>query len=577
MKVLARYGLAPDSITSGDALLLEGSWPSQSRSSGHLSLDSEIDARFAWIDRLAVEYAALAAQTGRFAKPTLNLAFINALGLRYFFVKLLRIAVFFRDVRPLVAGESVELHLANCGDEPYADLFHAIVAAQSAKLDVHWHESSAVKRSTPRRRLSWRQWASRARRLRIPSAAPDGDGSARVVLCGNPRILNPVCAELVARGSQVWWLYERFAVRCWWRWRRAGVEQLVCESGPARSYSFSDVGFGSKLPFEEIDFAGPVERWLGERAAELGMHQSLLIEQIDAHFRQVAPTALVLDEDATPLKRIATGMARQHGARSVVVQHGAPCGRFGFAPLAADRVCVWGESSRRQLMVWGIPDGNVHVTGWPHIKRSLLTLEPSKRRVDSRAKNFLLLATVPPRDDRPDGIEFHLTAENHAEMHSMVCRVLARIAGATLTVKMHPRADNADFGGHDPQTNLPIRVVRAGDLAELLRETDCVLSCASTAGIEAALAGAPVVQILPAGSGAILPAEEWGFIGTARSEEELTRLVGKALTRGWQKDMPISSQVVAAHGREAAERIVDHVITDAGSLVNTVPSAAVAG
>jgi hypothetical protein len=577
MRVLSRYGLTAESITSGDVLLLEGSWPSHNRSSGRWSLDSEIDARFTWIDRLAMEYAERAAQSGRFVQPTLNFAFINALGLRYFFVKLLRIVAFFREVRPLVPGESVELHLSSRGDELYADLFHAIVAAYGAQLDVHWHESSAGKTSTPRRRLSWRQWAARARRLGILSDASDESSSARVVLCGNPRILNPVCAELVARGSQVWWLYERFAVRCWWRWRRAGVEQLVCESEPARSCSFSDVWFGSELRFEEIDLARPVERWLGQRAAELGIRQSLQVERIDAHFRQISPTALVLDEDATPLKRIATGMARQHGARTVVVQHGAPCGRFGFAPLAADRICVWGESSRRQLRAWGIPDDDIQVTGWPHIKRSLPPVEPTKHRVELDAKRFLLLATVPPRNERPDGVEFHLTTENHAAMFDMVCRVLGRIAGATLTVKLHPRAGNADFGGHDSQTNFPIRVVRAGDLTELLAETDCVLSCASTAGIEAALAGAPVVQLLPAGSGAILPAEDWGFIGSARSEEELTPLVANALERGWQKDVPTFEQIVAAHGRDAAARIVDCLSGDIGDSADAAVAAAGAG
>ena len=33
-------------------------------------------------------------------------------------------------------------------------------------------------------------------------------------------------------------------------------------------------------------------------------------------------------------------IARHWGTRSTVVEHGAPCGPFGFAPLAADDICV---------------------------------------------------------------------------------------------------------------------------------------------------------------------------------------------------------------------------------------------
>ena len=36
----------------------------------------------------------------------------------------------------------------------------------------------------------------------------------------------------------------------------------------------------------------------------------------------------------------------------MVVQHGVPYIRFGFAPLEADAICAWGESSRDHLESW---------------------------------------------------------------------------------------------------------------------------------------------------------------------------------------------------------------------------------
>src|SRR6185437_13496742 len=99
-----------------------------------------------------------------------------------------------------------------------------------------------------------------------------------------------------------------------------------------------------------------------------------------------------------------------------------------------------------------------------------------------------------------------------------------------------------------------------GNLAQLVAASDCVLSCASTAGIEAALAGAPVVQILPAGSGDILPAREWGFVGSARTADELASLVAEALDCGWQKNTSAIGHVLAEQGRRAASRVVDGLV-----------------
>jgi hypothetical protein len=571
MKILARHDLFDAMLDSvGEELLLEGSWPTGDRRTGRWSLDEAIDARHAWIDRVAVEYAQRAAAPSSWHRQSVNFPYINALALRYYFVKLLRVLVFFRDVRPLASGEPIELHLSAKRDEPYADLFHQMTQRSGGSLEIHWHEPPVQVESRSRRSVSWRRWAARARPG--PRSARD-DAAPRVVLCGNPRILNPICAELVSRGCRVWWLYERFAVRNWWRWRAAGVEQLVCDASGTTPRSFSDIHAEGDLRFEQIDLGPPVERWLGQLATHLGSTQSRLIERVGEHFRTVEPDSLVLDEDATPLKRIAAALARRHGARSTVIQHGAPCGSLGFMPLAADEICVWGESSRRQFEAWGMRGEKVRVTGWPCFKRQLLSIEPTARRDKAGRKRFLLLATVPPRDERPDNIEFHLTTENHAAMFDMVFRVLSRIKDASLVVKLHPRTHAAEFNpwpslmrgrSSDERNELrspcSVRVVQSGNLAALIAESDCVLSCASTAGIEAALAGAPVVQILPAGSGEILPATDWGFVGSARTAEELEALVATALDRGWRQNAVGNGQVLAEHGRTAASRVVDGLV-----------------
>src|SRR5581483_10476532 len=140
VKIFARHSLTTQPPGSDEALLLEGSWPAAERRLDRFSLDEAIDARFAWIDRLATEYAQRTAQPGRFSQQTLNVAYINELSLRYYFVKLLRIVAFFCEARPIQPGDLIELHLSARRDEAYADLFEALAEARGAKLNIHWHE-----------------------------------------------------------------------------------------------------------------------------------------------------------------------------------------------------------------------------------------------------------------------------------------------------------------------------------------------------------------------------------------------------------------------------------------------------
>jgi hypothetical protein len=105
-------------------------------------------------------------------------------------------------------------------------------------------------------------------------------------------------------------------------------------------------------------------------------------------------------------------------------------------------------------------------------------------------------------------------------------------------VKLHPRAvdDPIARAVLREYPALPSRVVRRGPVAKWLRRADCVLSCVSSAGIDATLARVPVIQLLPSGSGDVLPYQHWGMLGTARSDAELQRLLLRALDTGAPAD-----------------------------------------
>jgi hypothetical protein len=519
-----------------------------------LSLDEAIDGRFDGIDQQATDLAELLGGPDPLLRDPagpldcISPAYLNALALRYYLVKLIRPLAYLTEVRPLHPGDHLELVAAVKRDEDYAEVLSQFCLARGVHYHVRWVEGNLPPaRRLPANRL-WRRCLARLSGCLQPPADPGSPGP-RVVLCGNPRLLDPVCRELLARGCRLWWLHDRFAVRSWFRWRAAGVQQLTCHDEKG-----SGVFFG-KGPKGAADNRLPTP-----------------FQQIDAHFRRVRPDALVLDEDATPLARAAVAVGRRYGATSLVVQHGVPYCRFGFTPLAADRVLVWGESSRQRLIEWGLPAERIRVTGSPQHDHSrwerLVTRQhglpfgkPWHTEEVGRPR-ILLLTTVPPRDDRPDAVALRLTGRTYAQMLRTAFAAVAQIDGAELFVRLHPRS------GDDPMVRalraefrtLRTRLVRRGCLEESLAGVSCVLSCLSSAGVEATLAGVPVIQLAPHGATGLLPHGQWGLAGTARNETELGELLARLAADGWRAGPGPDPNVFAGLDGLAAARIADEIL-----------------
>jgi len=559
------------------ALLLEGSWPDSARAPQHDALDEAVDDRFAWIDRKAVELTSALERFGSERPGVLDAAsherfsaaYLNALALRYYLVKLLRPVAYFTQLRPLSVDDRVEL-VAAPGDEDYAELMAEICRAAGAGLDVRRPAVSAAPRVAFPPNPRWRRWARRLAELLGPAdrsrLAPRHGARPRVVLCGNPRLLDPACAELRRCGCRLWWLFDRFALKSWLRWRPAGVGQLVCDSSLG-GLSRLRIDVPERLECRGINVAGPVRRWLSARAKTHGRRQTRLVEQVDAHFRRLRPDALVLDEDATPLARAAVGAARRWRTGSLVVQHGVPCSRVAFTPLAADRFLAWGESSADRLVAWGMARERISLVGSPlrrgtNAKRLFFRTRRSAAFPFRPRPRVLLLCTTPPRDGRPDTVAMRLTRRTYETMLRAAFSAVAALGSAELIVKLHPRAPD-DPTVRTLRARLPglrVKIVRRGRLAAWLRRVDCVVSCGSTGGVEAADAGLPVIQLAPPGTIDFPPAESFGMLGTATREADLLWLLGE-VRRGSRPAARVpGTPVFAGAEGSAAARIADEVI-----------------
>ena len=131
-----------------------------------------------------------------------------------------------------------------------------------------------------------------------------------------------------------------------------------------------------------------------------------------------------------------------------------------------------------------------------------------------------------------------------------------------MIVRLHPRTRQASAFQQLATQHDRIRLARGGPLWRELQRTACVISCASSAGVEAVRAGVPVIQLLPQGSGDLLSAQDWGFVGTARNAHELASMLRTALAGASEPGPDRIAAVFANLNQPAAPRIVSQLLEE---------------
>jgi len=581
--IYARASLIPAApARAGQAVILEGSWPVASSGQDDLasrsgevtyadqrptwSLDEALDASYGWVDDEAIRLASQISTQGNAANTAApSIAYAQERKLRYQLGKLLRVVAFFNHppagfVTP--RGE-VRAHLAAGRDDDYAALLSLLATQHGWQLQIVWHDDAPrpeahAKASLLRRAAGWlHRW----------TVSRSGAAGPRLVLCGNASGLDPLCEQLLARHCRVAWLYDEFCLRTWRRWRRDGVQQLLCRTQGMASQPGA-CWMPASVEFDGLDLLPALAPWLRATSVAWETRTLVMARRIARNLRRFRPALLIVDEDQTPIPRIAVWVARQLGIQTAVVQHGVPRIAFGFAPLAADWFLAWGETSRRQLQSFGYPAERIAVTGSPRHDDLAQALRWKPATVAELPREVLMFTTTPPIDSRPEPLRYNLTTVEHDRLARMTFREVEKL-GLRLVIKTHPRTPHhaavlnrilAEF------PRLQTRIVSGGSLPELCASAACVVSLASGAGVDVATLGVPVIELVPRGGTALLPSEEWGTWATASDEESLRAFFEQAGLTGRPIEEPPHALVrdisrVFANWGDAASATADIIVS----------------
>jgi hypothetical protein len=280
-----------------------------------------------------------------------------------------------------------------------------------------------------------------------------------------------------------------------------------------------------------------------------------LVERMREVFETGAVKVAVLPFDAPADAQCVIQAARESGIRTLDVQHGffnEPKANYREMTLA-DSAAVWSEADARDVRARG--GGSVVVTGNPGIVNAaeVLLHAPQPRS----SGDTLMLVEYSSR--------LSIRLDNRVSMRHVntALRALAVARpGSSVTVRPHPAE-------HEPQIfartaslypTLDVRVDSTTSIEDLLRVTDLCIGAVSTATLQAACAGVPVVFLNVTGRTAPWPFDGSTDVPVALSESELAALIPVVLSTDTVLGRAAMLDALGVK-RDAIDRVVDLIRT----------------
>ena len=113
--------------------------------------------------------------------------------------------------------------------------------------------------------------------------------------------------------------------------------------------------------------------------------QSLYLESFIKLLREIKPAKVVTETDRLWFSAPLITAANHLGIPTISLLHGVINNRNGYIPLIANKIIVWGERQKSQLVEYGLEDDRILIGGAPHLHRERVRVS-SKQDTIQRLK-----------------------------------------------------------------------------------------------------------------------------------------------------------------------------------------------
>ncbi|MFU7527153.1 hypothetical protein [Qipengyuania sp. ASV99] len=341
----------------------------------------------------------------------------------------------------------------------------------------------------------------------------------------------PVAQELHAKGWDVHFLalttaYTKVAASGFTVWQAADLvhadEAEIIELGAAiagnvtpggpvsvnETYAYHGLGYFALVAEHGSDKAKALYRAHGRAAFAHG--------EMAARLLDIVQPDIVMTTNSPRAEKALIDGAQSRGIAAAVLNDtlASASNHWLHQPHYADRICVLSEAVRTILIQSGHAPGKVVVTGNPAFD-AMADLRIRRDQIGFRGVRTILYASqpLPPED-----------AQHKEQVMAQLRLIAADRADLKLRIRLHPNEVEADAVGPE---------ISAGtSLAEDLLACDVVVTHGSTVGIEAALAGIPVVLQKGTTIAELCRFEDYGIAMANEHVTGLEMVIDRALALG---------------------------------------------
>ena len=214
-------------------------------------------------------------------------------------------------------------------------------------------------------------------------------------------------------------------------------------------------------------------------------------------------------------------VAKTMGFRSFTLQHGVINPPYGYNPLIADEIWVWGEMAKKQLILLCVNESQIKVVGTPILNK--IEISDNKRQaVINRLKlkdgvNVVLALSTPnPINDR--------------KLVNFLKEVKNMYGGPNdnFFVKLHPARKTKDFQWVSAEFGIEL-LPNPMDQSEFMNLADILLAHSSGITIEAFYYGIKIgiLDILPVSPGNGLEIHKYFDVSLIRKVSDFERVLSK--------------------------------------------------
>jgi hypothetical protein len=289
--------------------------------------------------------------------------------------------------------------------------------------------------------------------------------------------------------------------------RSAGFASVSLQIDSARSgvrLSDTPAGFGKRLKsffaqrMSHDDLLDPLENQTLLRRTErtVNTHFPYLCEIAAASaslIERINPSLVVVGNPYTLEGRTAAVISRGYGVPTAAIEHGSI---FPDDPIwqecPIDRVCTWGNPSKRALMTCGVDQRCIAVTGAPRFD-SVFSSALSDSRENQPARDCILVTTSGPGD------QVSLTL--HQKFVQILHAAVELTPDIQWIVKLH-RKDREEFYRYKDQPTHPrVSLVRGDrscdglEIFDYLRRARGAVTICSSSALDAMAVRVPVITV----------------------------------------------------------------------------------